>query len=139
MIVLIGCNNQSMTERMNEIDSLVASEQYDSAYVSLIRIDKSKLIAKEDRAHYYLLLTQTSLLTHHSDTMSMLDSLVIPYYSNVTNHEKLAEAYYYKAYVEVIKKDFSTATLCYKNAEEHAMRTSNNRLQFKIAESLSYV
>ena len=38
--LLTGCFEKSMTERMDEIDSLVVSEQYDSAYASVMRIDR---------------------------------------------------------------------------------------------------
>lgn len=135
----VSCHDKSVTERMNEIDSLVIHEQYDSAYASVLRINKSELSEREDSSHYYLLLTQTSLITHHPDTVNMLDSLVIPYYDKVENHEKLAEAYYYKAYEKVMQRDFPEATRWYKIAEENAFLTTRLRLQYKIVESISYI
>ena len=128
-----------MTERMNEIDSLVVHEQYDSAYASVRRIGGSELITLEDSAHYHLLLVQTGILTHHSDTVNMLESLVIPYYNKMENHEKLAEAYYYKAYGKVMQRDFPEATLWYKKAEELALHSSKYRLRYKVAESLAAI
>lgn len=136
--VLIGCFEKNVTKQMDDVDSLVVREQYDSAYASILRIDKSELNGTEDSAQYYLLLTQTSILSHHPDTLNMLDSLVIPYYKKVGNHEKLADAYYYKAYGIVMQGDISNATLYYKFAEEQSANISNPRLQYKIAESLSY-
>ena len=106
LMTMISCHDKSLTERMTEIDSLVIQEQYDSAYASVMRIDGSELITREDSAHYYLLLTQTSLLTFHPDTVNMHDSLVIPYYNKVENHEKLADAYYYKAYEIYKQRDY---------------------------------
>lgn len=138
-LAIIGCHQRSMTEQMVEIDSLVVQELYDSAYASVLRIDPSELTLREDLAHYYLLLSQTSLLTQHPDTLAILDSLVIPYYNNIGDHEKLAEAYYYKAYKILKKMDLPNATLWYKKAEEQAILTNKPRLQYKIYESLSYI
>ena len=138
-LAMTGCHQKSMTERMVEIDSLVVQELYDSAYASVLRIDPSELISREDSAHYYLLLSQTNILTQHPDTLNMLDSLVIPYYNYIGSHEKLAEAYYYKAYGKLNLKDFLGTIQLFKKAEELALSTSNLRLQYKILENLSYI
>lgn len=139
LLAMTGCHQKSITEQMVEIDSLVVQELYDSAYASVLRIDPSVLTSREDSAHYYLLLNQTSILTQHPDTTAMLDSLVIPYYNNKEDHEKLAESYYYKAYCEMMQMDYPKATGLYKRAEEQSQYTTNLRLQNKIAESLSYI
>ena len=136
---MTGCFEKSMTKRLNDIDSLVIGELFDSAYANVMKIDRLDLTTREDSAHYHLLLTQTSILSSNSDTLIMLDSIVIPYYNKVDNHEKLAEAYYYTAYIKVLEKDIPNAILWYKKAEEEAMNSTNLRLQYKIAESLSYV
>ena len=138
-LAIIGCHQKSINERMVEIDSLVVQELYDSAYANVLRIDPSELISREDSAHYYLLLVQTSMLTQHPETLNMLDSLVIPYYNNIGNHEKLADAYYYKAYGKMRQRDFLDATRMYKKAEEQASLTKIPRLQYKMVESLSYI
>ena len=139
LMTMISCHDKSLTERMTEIDSLVIQEQYDSAYASVMRIDGSELITREDSAHYYLLLTQTSLLTFHPDTVNMHDSLVIPYYNKVENHEKLADAYYYKAYEIYKQRDYPEAIRWFKKAEEQAFMTNKLRLQYKIVEYLSHI
>jgi tetratricopeptide (TPR) repeat protein len=139
LMALASCHEKGVTERMNEIDSLVIQELYDSAYASVMRIGVTDLSEMDDSAHYYLLLTQTSILTRHPDTLVMLDSIVIPYYINVRNHEKLAEAYYYKAYRMVRQKNYPEATHWYKKAEEQSLHSSNHRLRYKIAESLATI
>ena len=138
LVAMTGCHKKNMAERMNEIDSLVVQEQYDSAYANALRINRSELRGREDSAHYYLLLVQTSMLTRHPDSISMLDSLVIPYYKKTENHEKLADAYYYKAYDLVRRRDIPKAIQLYKKAEEQAFLTGRPRLQYKIVENLSY-
>lgn len=140
LISLMSCDfKMNMTVRLDEIDSLVASNQYDSAYARAMQIARPELTTCDDSAHYHLLLVQTSILTHHPDTLMTLDSLVIPHYIKVRNHEKLAEAYYYKAYRKVMQRDIPDATLWYKRAEEQALSTKNYRLQYKIAESLAAI
>ena len=139
LMAMTSCHEKSVTERMNEIDSLVIQEQYDSAYASVMRIDSSNLTEKEDSAHYYLLKAQTSILTHHPDTLTKLDSVVIPYYNKVGNHEKLAEAYYYKAYDILLSKDYPEAVKWFKKSEEQAFMTKKLRLHYKIVENLSYI
>ena len=139
LLVMTGCHQKSMTNQMVEIDSLVVQELYDSAYASVLSIDPSKLESREDSAHYYLLLIQTSILTQHPDTTALLDSLVIPFYDKVNNHEKSAEAYYYKAYRILEKNNFPEAILWFKKAEEQASFTNELRLQYKIYENLSYI
>lgn len=136
--LVAGCHKKSVTVQMDEIDSLVIREQYDSAYAGVLKIDSLDLITREDSAHYQLLVVQTGFLTNHPDSLTCLDSLVIPYYIKVGNHEKLAEAYYYKAYGKVMQGDIPNATFYYKAAEEQAVNTENPRLRYKIAESLSY-
>lgn len=126
---------KSMAEQMSEIDSLVIQEKYDSAYTSVMRIKSFDLVEPADLAHYYLLLTQTSILTNHTDTAKRLDNFVIPYYNKTQDHEKLAEAYYYKAYEILEAKDFPDAVQWFKKAEEQAILTTNLRLQYKIFEN----
>ena len=79
-LLMSSCFKESMTERLNSIDSLVVSELYDSAYASIMKLDRMELITREDSAHYHLLLTQTSILSSLSDTLVTLDSIVIPYH-----------------------------------------------------------
>ena len=138
-LAIIGCHQKNMTEQMVEIDSLVVQELYDSAYASVLRIDPAELTSREDSAHYYLLLSQTNNLTQHSDTTVMLDSLVIPYYINIGNHEKLADAYYYKAYGIRNQRLYPEAIQWFKKAEEQAFLTDKLRLQYKMLENLSYI
>lgn len=137
--LMTGCFEKSMTEQLNDINSLVVSEQYDSAYARIMKIDMSKLTNRDDSARYYLLIVQTCILTQHPDTSTMLDSFVIPYYNKVGNHDKLAESYYYKAYRKVMQNNIPDATYYYKAAEEQADYTTNTHLHYKILESLSAI
>lgn len=139
VVFAIACNNRTAEEKLVAIDSLVVQELYDSAYTVLTGIDTTLLNDMETRAHYYLARKQVGYLTSHRDSSNVLDSIVIPYYASTDNKEKLADAYYYKAYGEITSGKMNESVIDYKRAEELAYQTSNPRLQFKAVECLSVV
>lgn len=139
LLSFVACDNKSVTSRLDDIDSLIIKNQYDSAYTHLNSVDKSELNTDEDIAHYWLLKTQTGYLVNKPDSSTKLDSLVIPYYINSGNRDKLAEAYYYSAYRNLISGNLPQAVALYKSAEEQATQSKDHRLQYKIATSLVYV
>lgn len=71
-----ACSKSGLKECLNEVDTLVAHEQYDSADVLLSKIDTALLSDINNKAHFYLLQTQLACILHKDDSMSMLDSLV---------------------------------------------------------------
>lgn len=139
VVIAIACNNRTAEEKLVAIDSLVVQELYDSAYTVLTGIDTTLLNDMETKAHYYLARKQVGYLTSHRDSSNVLDSIVIPYYTSTDNKEKLADAYYYKAYGEITSGKMNESVIDYKRAEELAYQTSNPRLQFKAVECLSVV
>ena len=138
IILAAACGSQGVEERLAGIDSLIVKEQYDSAYVILDELDKVSMTA-EEQAHYYLLKTQMGYLTNQPQTSDSLLDLAITYYNKVGNKLKLADAYYYKSYKSRIDQDYPQAILYGKKAERFAKNTNDDRLQFKIAENLSYL
>ena len=139
VLFAIACSNRTAKEKLVAIDSLVVHELYDSAYVVLSGIDTTLLNDMDTKAHYYLVRKQVGYLTSHRDSSNVLDSIVIPYYTSTDNKEKLAEAYYYKAYGEITSGNTKEAIIDYKRAEELANQTEDPRLQYKVYESLAYV
>lgn len=135
----VTCSRNETNERLIEVDSLVMHQQYDSADVILSKIDTTLLKDGETKAHYYLLWTQLTSVLRGTDSITMLDSLVIPYYKKINNQEKLADAYYYKANGEYSKGRLPEATSYYKLAEALALNTSNAVLQYKVAEGLTFI
>ena len=122
VLLTAACNSKVATERLNEIDSLITYEQYDSADIILAKIDTSLLKSIDNKAHYYLLRTQLACVLRKNDSINMLDSIVIPYYTQTANKEKLAEAYYYKAYGKIKQKNLSLAVVFYKHAENSLLK-----------------
>ena len=134
-----ACSNDGVTERLNEIDSLATHEQYDSAYLALSDMDTSFIKDEENRAHYHLIKTHLDFILHKNDSVEALDNIVIPYYSKTANKEKLANAYYCKGYSLGSKGDYAKATYYYKKAEEQAMGVDDDKLLYKVYESLSAI
>ena len=137
-LLLIACNGIQVSEKLNQVDSLVVWEQYDSASVLLKDVAETSMTA-EEQAHYYLLATQLGYLTNLPLPSDSLLDLAILYYNKVGNQQKLADAYYYKSYSLRIDQKYPQAILYCKKAESLAMNTNDIRLQFKIAENLSYL
>ena len=90
LLLNAACNSKEVTERLNEIDSLVTHEQYDSADNVLAILDTSLLKNAESKAHFYLLRTQLACILQKNDSFNLLDSIVIPHYTKTSNKEKLA-------------------------------------------------
>ena len=139
VVIACACSNRSAKDKLVAIDSLVVQELYDSAYTVLSGIDTTLLNDMDTKAHYYLRRKHLGYLTPHRDSSNVLDSIVIPYYTSTDDEEKLADAYYYKAYGEIISGKTKEAVVDYKRAEELADQTDNPRLQYKVSESLAAV
>ena len=138
LFMLTACHDMRVSDRLDQVDSLIVKEQYDSAYVVLNHLSKTAM-SEEDEAHYYLLSTQLGYLTHQSLPSDSLLDLALAYYKKVENIEKLADVYYFKSYRSEVDNDYPQAILYGKMAERLAMNTQNYRLKYKIIESLAYL
>ena len=140
IMMLLSCENGSISKRLTEVDSLVIKEEYDSAYQMVKDIDEQSITRAEDKAHYHLVSVQTGYLVQKplASADSLLDE-VIAYYQKQKNNEKLADAYYYKAINSYNKKEYKESISFYKEAEQIAKSSNNLRQQFKIAEGISFV
>ena len=138
LLLLSACGKMSISERLNQIDSLIVKEQYDSAHILLNNLNNSPMTVGE-QAQYNLLSTQLGYLTNHPlPTDSLLD-LSIAYYDEVGNNEKLADCYYYKSCRSRIEQNYPQAILYSKEAERLAINSGNTKLRFKIMENLAYL
>ena len=135
-----SCQNRRPNKSLAEVDSLVVAELYDSAYHLVTTKLESANFTPEEQAHYDLLKVQTSILANKplESSDSILDG-VISYYNQHVNHERLADAYYYKAICAYKAKDPQQSIMLYKKAELHAKQSGSLYQQFKIAEGISFV
>ena len=137
LLITYGCENKSVLNQINEIESLTDRELFDSAYVKLSKINETALSNDDQKAHYYLLRSQLGILTHHPDSSNMLDSLVIPYFTQKNDLKNLANAYYYKGCGSATKGDYAKATYLFKKAEEQAITIENDKILYKVYDNLS--
>ena len=139
LISIISCDQRPMKNRLAAIDSLIADELYDSAYKQTLEIEEHKIKFEEQLAHYCLLKFQTCYLTNNTLPADSILEKSTQYYQSCHNAEKLAECYYYKACQLLLGRDIEQCVLFLKKAEEQASDKGDARLEFKIAEALSYV
>ena len=138
LLMLTACGGTRVSEKLDQIDSLIARDQIDSACVLLKEVAGASMI-EEDQAHYGLLATQLGYLSNDPLSSDSLLDLALIYYNKVENRQKLADAYYYKSYRSRINQAYPQAILYCKEAERFAINTNDNRLYYKIAENLSYL
>lgn len=130
-----GCGSTPDAKHLAMVDSLVVDELYDSAYQEILGME-THFENGEDKAHYQLLLTQTSYLTDNTLSTDEAIDNAISYYEKGGDMCKLADAYYYKAACWHERGDLSKAIRYYKKAEEAAQKTQDLRLLYKISESI---
>ena len=138
LLMLTACGGTRVSEKLDQIDSLIARDQIDSAGVILNDL-KGVGMTPEEKAHYGLLATQLSYITNHPLSSDSLLDLTIAFYNNVNNQHKLAHAFVYKSYRSRINRDYPQAILFCKEAERLALNTNDDRLKYKIAENLAYL
>ena len=138
VLLLSGCEFRTSSKKLIEIDSLVLAEKYDSAYQETLKL-KNKFKSDKNKAHYYLLLTQTGFLSGHPLASDSLINISISYYEKNMDKEKLCDAYYYKAIYLINKKDYNHGIILSKKAYDLAQQSRNNGQQYKISEFISYI
>ena len=137
--ICCGCGHRVNSTDLNRIDSLVSAERYDSAYQEVQKINPQAIVNPEDKAHYNLLLTRTSILTDHTCPSDSIIDFSISFYEKIDDKEHLCDAYYYKAEVFINKGDYEQAIKLCKNAEDLANQTGNNHLLFKVVDCIAYI
>ena len=138
LFILTACDGARVPVKLDQIDSLIVNEQFDSACVLLKEVAEASM-TEEDLAHYGLLATQLGYLTNNPLPSDSLLELAFTYYNKVGNSQKLADAYYYKSRRLEMNSNYSQAILYGKEAERLAINTDNAHLQFKITESMAYL
>lgn len=138
LILFFACNGIQVSERLDDIDSLIVKEQYDSAYVILNDVAKAPM-TDEEQARYFLIKTQLGFVTNQPLPSDSLLDLALKYYNKVGNKQKLADSYVYKSYRSRENQNYPQAILFGKEAERLAMKVNDDRLQFKILDNLSFL
>lgn len=139
-ILLVGCNEGKVFERLAQIDTLLVHDKVDSALHQLTNIPLKTIHNHADSAYYFLLLTEANyraLGPNYSNRTAI--NFCVDYYKNSPDNEKQARAYYYKGVTGYPKAQNRKETiLLIKQAEEKAEKTKNLLLRHKIYETLSH-
>ena len=137
-LLLTACDGMRVSEKLDQIDSLIAKDKVDSASIVLNSLTEA-VMAPEDQAHYRLLATQLGYLTNQPLASDSLLDLAITYYNKKGNNQKLADAYYYKSRRSEKNNNYPQAIMQCKKAERLAMNMNDACLQYKITEFLGYL
>lgn len=137
-LMLTACNGTRVTEKLDQVDSLISKDLIDSAYAIHHSLNEATM-TEEDKAHYCLLATQLGYVTNHPLPSDSLLEMALTYYNKVGNNQKLADVYYYKSARSRINQDYPQAILYCKEAERLADQSKDIRLQYKIVENLAYL
>ena len=138
-ILICSCGNDTISRKLSVIDSLVSAQKYDSAYYEVKKINPETINSSEDRAHYYLMLYRSSMLTGNPCQSDSLIDYSISYYAKTGNKEKLCNAYYYKAEAEINKGKYDQAIVLSKKAENLAKQIDTTVELLKISEQIAYI
>lgn len=79
LLMLTACDGMRVSEKLDQMDSLIAKDKVDSACVVLNSLAEVAM-APEDQAHYHLLATQLAYLTNQPLASDSLLDLAILYY-----------------------------------------------------------
>ena len=137
-VFLCSCG-RAVHKKLVGVDSLLDQNLTDSAALKLDMILPSDIDRKEDKALYNLLLYRTKYLTDKPIKNDSLINISINYFKNTGDLEKLADSYYYKGAVNILRRNYEVAIVNLKHAEAKASHTTNDKIKHKIMESLWYV
>lgn len=137
VVVVVACSQKSDTYRQLEhVDSVLFANFPDSAKTLLRGISPE---TEADSAYYNILKTQTDYLLSATVYDFKDIDFSIDYYQKHYNAQKLADAYYYKAMIDVDHNSLTKETVfLLKEAEKLSEETSNNALKYKICSALAY-
>lgn len=133
----VSCSHRSETYRqLVQVDSVLFANFPDSAKSLLRGITPE---TEADSAYYNILKTQTDYLLHITEYDFSHINYSINYYQKHCNTQKLANAYYYKAMIDVDHDLLTKETvLLLKEAEKLSEETIDNALKYKICSALAY-
>lgn len=137
-LLFFGCDTTEESRHLDEVDSLVVAEKYDSAYHEVLNY-RPRYDNEKELAHYRLLLAQTSYLTYNTLSSDSVIDKAISYYEQSDDLRRLADAYYYKASCLHERNENNVAIEYYKKAENVANQVKDLRLRYKIAESMARI
>ena len=139
MALLMGCGGQPTAKKLVEIDSLLWSEETDSAYQMIADYDPASFKNEADHAYYNLLMTHAACVSLHFPSSDSLINEAIRYYKHTGEKERLVDSYYYKASIFMNQQDWNKSIEILKLAEEKVEQTESNWLKYKVYDAIALV
>ena len=139
MALLMGCGGQPTAKKLVEIDSLLWSEETDSAYQMIADYDPASFQDEADRAYYNLLMTHAACVSLHFPSSDSLINEAIRYYKHTGEKERLVDSYYYKASIFMNQQDWNKSIEILKLAEEKVEQTESDWLKYKVYDAIALV
>lgn len=139
LLVFAGCGDRAQTNKLDLIDSLATTDEYDSAYALFRSIDPNRISDDEEQAFYGILQMQ---LNARYDIILENDSLAdacISYYEQKHDGSRLARAYYYKGVNAFMRGDTVAALTHIKQAEEVEAKAYTPWLRYLILGNLAFI
>ena len=131
---LTGCHRGGVSRydsRLVHADSVLRSNDPDSALQLLSAIDAGELVSAGDRAYHALLLTQAQYRCYVDITSDSTINVALDYYKrHEGEHEKLTRCYIYKGAVTEVLGDPEAAMGYYKQAANVAAPTDHFNLGY---------
>jgi hypothetical protein len=136
-VAIVSCSKKSEVHRqLEQVESVLFCNFPDSAK-SLLRGITPESAA--DSAYYNILKTQTDYMFCATAYDFKDIDYSINYYKNHFDAQKLSNAYYYKAMIDVDHDSLTQQTvMLLKEAEKLADETADNNLKNKISSALAY-
>lgn len=142
LITVTGCKNwngDKTIDKLKKIDSLVISEQYDTAFALIKGIKLKDIKTNKERAYYGIIKTHINI---GKDIEQKNDSLLdnsIRYYEKTGALNELARAYYYKS-INAFERGNKEQNMYYmKKAENLEERIGIPWLRYYIYINMSYI
>lgn len=137
MFFIVACSPKSNTyQQLEHVDSVLFCNFPDSAKSLLRGITPE---TEADSAYYNILKSRTDYMLCATEYDFKDIDFSINYYQRHYNARKLADAYYYKAMIDIDHDLLTRETvLLLKEAEKLAEETSDNNLKNKICSALAY-
>lgn len=135
--VILSCSHKNETYyRLETIEKLLYEEEDSAAQLAIDEIEYNELDTPDKTAYYNLL---KSLLQYRTNKENHNDSLInisLDYYKSISNTERLAYAYFYRALITLTEYE-EQCLLDLKEAEKLATKSGNYVLLTKIYSALA--
>ena len=147
LIILLGCQQDSLMQQLVEIDSLSVNREDERVMQELEKIAPESIDDEECLAYYWLLKIRTDIRLNKTIESTQAIDISINYFKKVNDKPKLVRAYLNKAYIFNKSDDLTNAALCLKEAESivkdgdcelptafrvyHNLATLNNKIKEK--------